>query len=202
MNPSNYGWTNTSKWSNKPGSSTNNNASHNSNINPTQSENRKDMITRLFRTILGREPDDAALNYYLFNSNISEFDIAKDMYESVEHQEIIKKAIDVIQMIQHTESITNQMNQLQFTLNSQQELIESYKALLSQPKYQTDVQYLDQNDQYQDQASNNYEQQYYDSNDNNIRDNNNYESTMLLEDPFEGDDHKGFFSRLKSWFKF
>lgn len=95
-------------------------------------ENRRDMIARLYKTILGREPDPNGVSYYLYNSHIREEQIAKDMYESTDHQEILQKAKDVREMILKTEEALKNMDDMSHELESLRTLRDSYERLLQE----------------------------------------------------------------------
>lgn len=157
-----YSWTNTSQWSNIPNNAGSQTGSIPSNtVTPTQPnssqqaisqhptasqpsqpmnstssmnppESRRDMITRLYRQLLGRDPDTAGLNYYLFNSNITEAQIVREMYESTEHQSLINRSKDVREMIQKLEDYSRENNELKTKLLNSESLTANYKILLDQ----------------------------------------------------------------------
>ena len=58
-------------------------------------EEKKDMVTRLYQKVLGRNPDQQGLQYYA-NSQMSEEALMKLMIESKEHKNIVKAARDYV----------------------------------------------------------------------------------------------------------
>ena len=63
---------------------------------PTMSpQEKKDMITRLYQKVLGRNPDQQGLQYYA-NSQMSEEALMRLMVESKEHKNIVKAARDYV----------------------------------------------------------------------------------------------------------
>jgi hypothetical protein len=135
-NSTGYGWGNTSQWSQLPTTTSQTNTQNtdkdSQNSTPQTSsyqstqftpmtsspETRRDMISRLYKSILGREADTAGLNFFLFNSNITESEIAKEMYESTEHQEIISKAKDVREMISKLQEASKKVRDLEMKLQN------------------------------------------------------------------------------------
>jgi regulator of replication initiation timing len=142
-------WIKTLQWGqipSSPGSQTSNLTQiyHSSDpINQDSQKARFELIRRLYRTILGREPDDVGLDYYLRNSFIPEHQIAKDMYESTEHADLLMKAKDVIEMLAKLNDLTQQLKKLQEENQHLKQLnenltliIQSYKSVL-QTSYST-----------------------------------------------------------------
>jgi hypothetical protein len=235
---SGFTWTNTSQWSQLPtvpaNTQTDNTAQpqsgqslppsssytppQSSNYTPqpqygTQSsfnpETRRDMVTRLYKAILGREPDTAGLNYYLFNTSITEGQIAREMYESTEHQEVLTKAKDVRTMILKFEELNHKVGELEIKLQNSESIAKNYKSLLDQkaaiinqlmasngtgqqspvttaPQVQEEPIQLPQESSYSSQLK---EEEY----------------GIVLEDPFAEDSNKskkGCLGTIKGWFKF
>jgi Domain of unknown function (DUF4214) len=223
MNPStsNYSWSNTTQWSQVGGSpsaqpqggnsssTTANTPNYSTQSNQITApiEPRTDMITRLYRTILGREPDQAGLNYYLFNTQIPELQIAREMIESTEHNDILAKARDIREMIKKTEEATKGMADMEFTLQSLQNLSESYKNLIDQK-----TQIINDlrgrlgitNENSYDNQEVHYSHQSFQSNSNQNNPQFSQESDFLLNDPFanESENRIGCINWIKSWFKF
>ncbi len=147
---SSYSWNNTSQWSQIPtgqqGNAQQSQASQSAGppqssppppsqsqySNPQPTEPRRDMIARLYKQILGREPDNTGLNYYLFNTSIPEHQIARDMYESTEHLEMLNKAKDIREMIKKLENEGKKNKDLELRLRNAEELVVNYKKLLDQ----------------------------------------------------------------------
>ncbi len=242
MNPTgtNYSWSNTTQWSQVPSSTqdqivqnTNNiqaPAPSDNSMNSTSHKPRKDMITRLYRTILGRDPDTAGLNYYLYNTHISELQIARDMFESIEHNEMLMKSKDIREMIRKTEEANKRMNDMEYTLQSLQTLNENYKNLINQKTqsinelrarlgmtneyemqeiipHQSNLHhghqpYIEESsyNQYQAYSDQPVNQQQYSSSIQNAQDGD----YMMLQDPFaeENSQRQGCLGWLKGWLKF
>lgn len=225
---SGYSWTSTSQWGGLPSGPQQDNNSQNApqtnNTAPSSpipltqqptapQESRRDLVTRLYKAILGREPDNAGLNYYLFNVNILELQIAKDMYESTEHQDILIKSKDIREMIQKTSDTEQKYNELVNNFNKTQALAENYKSLISQkttiindllskqsddqgntPQISENSQFI--NPQYVQPAQSEADKG------NDIK---QFEQQLMLEDPFADDNKgkgKGIFNWIKNWFKF
>lgn len=219
MGPSTgYNWTNTSQWSqlsnnqHQGGSQTtspsNNMTQPQTTASPTNyspqtsystpvpnPETRRDMISRLYKSILGREADTAGMNFYLFNSNISEQQIAKEMYESTEHRDLLLKAKDIRQMVLKLEADSQKIRELERKLQSSEELCKNYKNLLDQERQMiAELQGISQTypiEDYSQSQAQNYHTEPVDT---------SHEETYL-QDPF-ADDHKGkgIFGKIKSLF--
>lgn len=210
---------NTSNYSNNQPVNNNYQASSIPNSTP---ETRRDMITRLYKIILGREPDNDGLNYYLYNTQIPEAQIASEMYESTDHQELLQRAQDVREMIKKLEDEKKQSRDLQTKLANAEALIESYKQLIQKQNHllgQSNIDmsqydassenYYGDPNQYQEDyyAQNDYNNGYYDS---NQQYQNNYNQAqyqqnpedVMLDDPFADDEAKGIKGKLKKWLKF
>lgn len=203
-----YNWSNASQWSKVPSmnnqsqqsntiptSNLQNNSYTNQYYAPVSQESRKDMITRLYRTILGREPDMAGLNYYLYNTHISELQIAKDMFESTEHADILMKAKDIREMIKRSDESLKKVSEMQYSLDSLKSLNENYKTLLEQ-KTQIINQLRAQLGIAEEENTSNTninQSQIVDPSD-----------SIVLMDPFEEDysSRKGCMGWIKNWFKF
>lgn len=228
MNPSgtNYSWSNTAQWSQVPNSTPtndqyaqpiNNTANNYQNTMPQNqvmqapTESRSDMINRLYKSILGREADTAGLNYYLYNTHISELQIARDMFESTEHADVLQKAKDIREMVAKTEESTKRMADMEYTLQSLQTLNENYKNLIDQK-----TQVINElraklnlgNDVQTNEVSHqpvHYNHQEYQPPFQPYNESNQTPDFNLLNDPFENDysDRKpGCIGWLRSWFKF
>jgi hypothetical protein len=202
-----YSWTNTSQWSQIPTAPADqqnpqqqtqqvqtpapqqSQPQNNQNYNPAPAsqEPRRDMITRLYKQILGREPDTAGLNYYLFNTNITEAQISKEMYESTEHQSIVNRSKDVREMITKLEDYNRENSELKTKLQNAESLNANYKILLDQ-KTQiinsmkssggTVQSYSQQQQEPKQQPQQNPFQ-------------NNDQQGLILEDPFSDEPKKG-----------
>lgn len=109
-----------------------NNANYyNTSTRNTGSESREEMVKRLYRTILGRDPDPNGLNYFLTNTYLTESQIAKMMYESTEHVEILKRAKDVNAMIIKLDSAIRDLTIAQNKVQQLEVLLEKYKQFFN-----------------------------------------------------------------------
>lgn len=215
-----YSWTDTAQWSQIPAVPTY--QSNNVNIpqinrtipqqtsySQTPQESRKEMITRLYRTILGREPDVAGLNYYLYNTQIPEHQIAREMFESTEHADILEKVKDIRNILRASEESIRKVAELERSLENLKAINENYKILLEQKNqiinqlrqqyHIAEVENINVTPQSQNQ------QNQQDQNQQIQQNQQNQESLeYILADPFE-EEHaskKGFISWIKSWFRF
>lgn len=233
MNPNSgtgYSWTNTSQWSQlptvpvdpnqtqvpagqQPVSQTQPSGSYsqpNQNYSVTPGypvETRRDMITRLYKRILGREPDNAGLNYYLFNTQIPEMQIAREMYESTEHKDILARSKDVREMVLKLEENNKKLSEIETKLGNAESLVQNYKILIDQKTQiinslkgklnEADQESMNMPPQTQDDISQtqNPEQMSQSS----------FEESMVLDDPF-ADDYKpkgkGCMGSIKKWLSF
>lgn len=177
---------------------TSNVALNQGNVNTT--ETRREMITRLYERILGREPDQYGMNYYLFNTTISENQIAKDMYESVEHAEMLDKAKDVRDMVMRMDQRMQEIRDQKIRLQNLETLAENYKALLDEKTQQIQEMTSSQSSSTtQSQRSPQDTQYLYQSQESNANQSVNYDE--LPEDPFKDVHEPGLFSRIKRVFK-
>lgn len=186
-------WNNIIQWANLGTNNQVNRASQTSQINMqnsnkttngTTKESREAMIKRLYRTILGRDPEPNGLNYFL-NNNLTEEQVAKEMYESTEHVDILKTAKDVREVILKYKEATEKIQTLENKLAATENLLQKYKTLLSE--YETQKNIKDTNEE-----ANSYQM------------NQNYVQEIILEDPFEnssGSKNK-IVGLIKDWFKF
>jgi len=240
-----YNWTNTSQWSKVPTAPIVQNSTPNNSINNqtqsfqptgqvnnnqmnyfnTSQESRKDMISRLYRFILGREPDIAGLNYYLYNTQLSEAQISKEMYESTEHADLVSKAKDIREMVKVTEDATKKMKDMEYNLQSLQVLNDNYKSLLEQ-KTQiinqmrqqiqpgNEYQITEPNFRQTSKVQSRVDRQNYSENNNSSNNSQEFvnrpeivqesDGTYMLQDPFEDEysSRQGCMAWVKSWFKF
>jgi hypothetical protein len=195
MNPygSNYNWSSTTQWA-QPApapqySAQNTGSIQNQPLTPIMqtTESRQDMIKRLYNTILGREPDVSGLNYFLYNTNLTEFDIAREMYESTEHAELLSKAKKIRKFTKENSEIQKQMSDMQYRLSSLEAINENFKALIDQ-KTQSINELRSRLGMAQESKKPNDEAETQDP-------------LILLEDPFEEKD-PSLLQRIKNWFKF
>lgn len=248
MSPNNggYSWTNTSQWSQVPTGpagatndmsqqAQNNNTQQAYNQSQTQqpqssfqqpvlnpAEPRVEMIKRLYRSILGREADTAGLNYYLYNTQIPESQIASEMYSSTEHNELLTKAKDIREMIEKMEANTKKMADMEYQMNNLQVLNDNYKTLIEQKTQiinqlrgnlpydqQTPEHMHEENEEYVDYVnvteSQDSQTQHY--SDQQYSDQPNYQmqefpEELMLDDPFEdeGYERRGFWGWVRNIF--
>lgn len=192
-------WNNITQWANLGNTPNTNNAtqmnSQQVNTNTPQSnESRENMIRRLYKVILGREADQAGLNYFL-RSNLTEHEIAKEMYESTEHVDILNKAKDVRNVLLKYEEALEKIKFLEHKLSNTEISLAKYKELLQN-----------------ESIRNNYTQQS-ENNDNTLNTNLNSINTgskeqeppeiITLEDPFANDKkNNNLLNIFKDWFRF
>ncbi len=182
--PTNY--TN-SKDSNLQSNNTNNYGTSTTN---TGGESREEMIKRLYRTILGRDPDANGLNYFLTNTYLTESQIAKMIYESTEHVEILKRAKDVNAMIIKLDSAIRDLTIAQNKVQQLEALLEKYKKFFNN-------QYGKDNTTY-DPLSDNYS---YSNDDANSQDTTENQQHVYITDPFVEEEKpqkgiRGIFQKL------
>lgn len=189
------GWSSTS--TSTPSNPINNYTNSNTNsLNSIPAESRKDLITRLYKRILGREPDKYGLNYYLYHTQYSELDIAKDMYESKEHNEILDKAKDVRNMVIRLDFTLKELREKKMNIAKLETLNKSYKDLLSEK--QSAINQVSHFSNSSDESPTySQENQSVEENSSEVQKSSTTITTQL-PDPFEDLDsqNKGFFAKL------
>jgi hypothetical protein len=175
--------------------------------NAAPPETRRDMITRLYRRILGREPDAAGLNYYLFNTQIPELQIAREMYESTEHQDNLKKARDVRDMVKKLAENDARLKEIEVKLQNADSLAKNYKLLVDQ-KTQIINELRAQTGDYSSEQINVAPQTQAELQHTvppHIQPYDQYEEGILLNDPFAEDYEqrgKGCMGTIRKWLRF
>lgn len=171
-----------------------NNANYyNTSTTNTGSESREEMVKRLYRTILGRDPDPNGLNYFLTNTYLTESQIAKMMYESTEHVEILKRAKDVNAMIIKLDSAIRDLTIAQNKVQQLEVLLEKYKQFFNN-------QYSKDNTTYDPLLDNSN----YSSDEVNAQNTPASEQHVYINDPFaeEEKQQKGIRGVLQKLFGF
>ncbi len=94
-------------------------------------EERKEMIKRNYVKILGREPTQSDLNYFL-NIAITEQDLIKRMLDSQEHADLVKARQEVIKIKEKFAKHKNELLRLRVKVSDQTGIIKNLNALLMQ----------------------------------------------------------------------
>ena len=94
-------------------------------------EERKEMIKKNYVKILGREPNQSDLNYFL-NISISEQDLIKRMVDSQEHADLVKARQEVIKIKEKFVKQKDELLRLRVKTKDQQSIIKNLNALLMQ----------------------------------------------------------------------
>lgn len=94
-------------------------------------DQRKDMIKKNYVKILGREPNQADLNYFL-NTGINEEQLIKKMVDSQEHADLVKARQEVIQTKKEFVEQRNEILRLKAKVNDQRGILKNLNALLMQ----------------------------------------------------------------------
>lgn len=176
---------------------------NNSNTQQPPAESRREMVTRLYERILGREPDQYGMNYYLFNGQITELEIAREMYESTEHLDILGKAKDVRETVLRLDYKLKQIRDLQIQVQNLETLGENYKnllaektALINELMHQGGSAPIAQSSG----APSNQIQQSHTQSASNGQQRSSQAYDDYPEDPFKDVQDPGFFGRLKGLF--
>jgi hypothetical protein len=104
-------------------------------INPPQvilsRDERKDMIIRNYKKILGREPNTNDLNYFL-NVGIHEADLIKKMMESQEHVDMVKAKEELAKIKKESSDNAYELGQLRIICEDQKKVIEGLNYTIAQ----------------------------------------------------------------------
>ncbi|MCX8035249.1 MAG: DUF4214 domain-containing protein [Candidatus Dojkabacteria bacterium] len=196
-NTTNYGYSSYTSNSSNNNNSTYTYTSQNSSTNyyntsttNTGTESREEMVKRLYRTILGRDPDPNGLNYFLTSTYLTESQIAKMMYESTEHAEILKRAKDVNAMIMKLDSAIRELTIAQNKVQQQESLLVKYKEFFNNQYGRDNIAY--------DPLSDNYS---FQSNEVSSPDTSTNQQHVYINDPFAEEEKpqkgiKGIFQKL------
>lgn len=94
-------------------------------------DERKKMIEDQYIKILGREPNQNDLNYFL-NTGISEADLVKKMIDSQEHADLVKSRQEVIKVKEEASSQKSELTQLRAATEDQKVIIQNLHSLIAQ----------------------------------------------------------------------
>jgi len=94
-------------------------------------DQRRDMIKNNYIKILGREPNQSDLNYFL-NIGITEEQLIRKMVDSQEHVDLVKSRQEVIQTKKRFIEQRNEILRLKAKVNDQRGILKNLNALLMQ----------------------------------------------------------------------
>ena len=90
---------------------------------------RRESIKKLYQLILGRPADTNGIAYYMVHAEITEERIMHDMFESTEHQEMIKKAREMTNLLQQLNELKTKLNIKERELIEKNAMIQNYEAI-------------------------------------------------------------------------
>jgi hypothetical protein len=94
-------------------------------------EERKEMIKKYYTKILGREPNQSDLNYFL-NTGINEEQLMKKMIDSQEHADLVKSRQEILTTKAQFHSMQAELLMLRATNDDKAELINNLNSLIAQ----------------------------------------------------------------------
>ena len=94
-------------------------------------EERKDMIVRNYSKILGREPNQNDLNYFL-NIGIREDELIKKMIESQEHVDLVKSKQELIELKEKFIANQNELQELRTQNEDTKNIVENLHESIDQ----------------------------------------------------------------------
>ncbi len=94
-------------------------------------DERKEMISKHYVKILGREPNQNDLNYFL-NIGIKEDELIKKMVDSQEHADLVKARQEVIEIKDKFQKQQNEVDQFKSLAKDQKVIIGNLQSLLAQ----------------------------------------------------------------------
>lgn len=94
-------------------------------------EERKDMINKMYVKLLGREPNQNDLNYFL-NIGITEDQLIKKMVDSQEHADLVKARQEVLETKQKYNDQQTELAQLRTQAQDQQKIIANLQSSIDQ----------------------------------------------------------------------
>ena len=94
-------------------------------------DDRKKMVNEMYNKILGREPTQNDLNYFL-NIGISEQDLLKKMVDSQEHADLVMSRQEVIKAKEELNEHSTELLQLRASTEDQKIIIRNLHALIAQ----------------------------------------------------------------------
>jgi len=109
-------------------------------------EERKKMVLATYNKILGREPNESDLNYFL-NIGIREEDLIKKMMDSQEHLDLVNAQKEFKELKEKHETTQKDLEQLKYEHEEQQKIIENMHESIEQKnialsKMQIDIKEL------------------------------------------------------------
>jgi len=114
-------------------------------------DDRKKLIQDMYVKILGREPNQNDLNYFL-NIGISEQELIKKMIDSQEHADLVKSRQEVIKAKEELNSTKTELIQLRTSAEDQKVIIRNLHTLIAQ-KNQAIAQFQHQAESLQAQKN-------------------------------------------------
>lgn len=94
-------------------------------------DERKEMISKHYVKILGREPNQNDLNYFL-NIGIKEDELLKKMVDSQEHADLVKARQEVIEIKEKFQKQQSEVDQFKSLARDQKVIIGNLQSLLAQ----------------------------------------------------------------------
>lgn len=92
---------------------------------------RRELIKRLYIEVLGREADAKGLSYYCYsNPDATEDQIRKEMTQSTEHFEILKRAKRANELEDRVKKLEEELNMTRLTLEAKENEISKMNSLL------------------------------------------------------------------------
>lgn len=93
---------------------------------------RREMLSKLYRQILGREPDMKGTSYYLYtNHSATEDQIRKEMTESTEHLDLVKNAHKADQSEKRVHDLEEEVSIARSTIEAKDNEIANLQKLLT-----------------------------------------------------------------------
>jgi len=92
-------------------------------------EERKEMIKKIYKKILGKEPNQNDLNYYL-NTGTNEADLIKKLIEGPDHEKLVKDAVEAKEVKDKFQKLEMEIDQLKATSSDSKSMQESLNRLL------------------------------------------------------------------------
>ncbi|MFS8130921.1 MAG: N-acetylmuramoyl-L-alanine amidase [Candidatus Dojkabacteria bacterium] len=94
-------------------------------------EERKEMIKKVYKQILGKEPNQNDLNFNL-NTAVSEDDLTKKLLEGKEHEDMVKEASEVKDLRSKATKAESELATISGSISDMKEMIGSLNKLLDQ----------------------------------------------------------------------
>ncbi len=93
--------------------------------------NKNQIITNLYKTVLGRDPDPNALMYYISQTEIDENVIRKQMVESEEHKKILEEYKKITALKKEIENLKKNIELTEKRVDDKQKEIKELDTILS-----------------------------------------------------------------------